>query len=892
MARKQKAKDAPKAESYQHPTAESLLRPEVGTQAQFRKKKPPASYRYDSSLDPAMSWDEGHAAREEGEALIRQILEAKKLENAKAAASKLQAMSSPFLKWAGKAERNEFQVPTLPLFIHERLSTRAIIETLKGHKKSAEQMALFADPQHSIADQVLRAYEHRDKWVNRMILGDSLIVMNSLLHYEGMGGQVQMIYMDPPYGVKFGSNFQPFVRKRDVKHNDDDDMTYEPEMVQAYRDTWELGLHSWLAYLRDRLSLAQRLLTNSGSIFLQINDENVHHAREVMDEIFGKENFVSQISFQTTSGFETSTIATLGDYLLWYAKEKSQLKVRKQYQEQLPTLGEGNARWVLLPDGTYRGVTAQERRGETALPEGASLYSPDNILSQGASKGRQPFNFDGKTYEPGANNHWKANYPDGMQRLADAGRIHIAQNSIRYRRFHTDFSYQEIGNIWVDTITGSFTADKIYVVQTNLKVAERCLLMTTDPGDLVLDPTCGSGTTAYVAEQWGRRWITTDVSRVPLALARQRLLTATFDYYELRDDSMGPAAGFVYKRRQNKKGEEVGGIVPHIQLQNIANNEPPQEEVLVDRPEVVRNITRVSGPFVVEATIPTPMDWYQDEKKPLDLREEPGTYEDRMQEVLRKVKTIHLPGNRKVVFKNVRAPAKTLSLSAEALVNGEESGGDELKGKPVAFVFGPENGATSETLVFEAGREAYGKGYAHLFVIGFGIEPNARILVEKCSEVVGIPATYVEAARDLMMGDLLKNLRSSQVFSVCGLPDVEIMKADQGKFQVKLRGVDVFDPITMRSDSRSGEDAPAWFLDTDYNGLVFHVCQAFFPRTGAWENLKKALRADYTTEVWDHLAGTVSAPFEAGESGRIAVKVIDDRGNELLVVKDLREVSK
>jgi len=379
------------------------------------------------------------------------------------------------------------------------------------------------------------------------------------------------------------------------------------------------------------------------------------------------------------------------------------------------------------------------------------------------------------------------------------------------------------------------------------------------------------------------------VSRVPLALARQRLLTATYDYYELKDEEMGPAGGFVYKRKQNQKGEEVGGIVPHITLKSIANNEPPQEEVLVDRPEVARNITRVSGPFVVEATIPTPMGWEQEDTKALGVGEEQGAFEDRMQEVLRKVKTIRLPGNRKVVFKNVRVPAKTLSLSAEAMVNGEESGGDELQGKPVAFVFGPENGSVSELLVFEAAREAFGKGYAYLFVIGFGIEPNARILVDKCREVVGIPAAYVEAARDLMMGDLLKNLRSSQVFSVCGLPDVEVLKTEEGKFQVKLLGVDVFDPITVQSDSRSGDDVPAWFLDTDYNGRVFHVCQAFFPRTGAWENLKKALRADYNVEVWDHLAGTVSAPFEGGDSGRIAVKVIDDRGNELLVVKDLSE---
>src|SRR5205085_298781 len=309
------------AQNYRHPESESLMRPEVGTQAQFKKKLPPLRYRYDDSLSPALEWDGQSPARERGEALIRQVLESESLEQAKAAASKLKAMSKPFLNWAGKAERLSFDVPTLPLFIHERLSTTAILETLKGHKrdKQTDMFELFGDPQHSIADQVLRAYEHKDKWVNRMILGDSLVVMNSLLHYESLGGQVQMIYVDPPYGVKFGSNFQPFVRKRDVSHNDDEDMTREPEMVQAYRDTWELGLHSYLTYLRDRLLLARELLTASGSIFVQISDENLHHVHELLDEVFGPENCNAVICFAKTSGLEsTSRVASRVDYLLWY----------------------------------------------------------------------------------------------------------------------------------------------------------------------------------------------------------------------------------------------------------------------------------------------------------------------------------------------------------------------------------------------------------------------------------------------------------------------------------------------------------------------------------------------------------------------------------------------
>jgi len=893
MARKKKTPNPPRTESYRHPTAESLLRPDVGTQAQFRKKKPHANYRYDSSLDPAMSWDEGNEAREEGESLIRQILEAESLEGAKAAAGKLKAMSAPFLNWSGKAERSEFDVPTLPLFVHERLSTSAIIDTLRGHKKGAEQLALFADPQHSITDQVLKAYEFPDEWVNRMILGDSMVVMNSLLNYEGMAGQVQMIYMDPPYGVKFGSNFQPFVRKRDVKHGDDDHMTYEPEMVQAYRDTWELGLHSYLTYMRDRLMLSKQLLAPTGSIFVQISDENMHHVREVMDGVFGHENFSGIICFFKTSSQSTDRIPSIVDYILVYSKDIQRQKLRQLLGLKQP--GERGAKqytYLFSCDlKQMRRMTLDEIEGKAPLPEGWRVGRLGPTTSQGYQEGRSgAYTLDGKVFKPSPNRHWSYNPEPGaeMDKLSESGRLRRSGKGLAIVLLLDDNPTTDLDNIWLDTGTGSFTEDQIYVVQTSEKAIQRCLLMTTDPGDLVLDPTCGSGTTAYVAEQWGRRWITTDVSRVPLALARQRLLTATYKYYELRDESRGPASGFVYKRKQNKRGEEIGGIVPHITLKSIANNEPPAEEVLVDRPEMLRNITRVTGPFVVEATIPTPMDWEQEDTMPLEIKEDQAAFGDRMLEVLRKIKTLRLPGNRKVVLKNVRLPAKTLSLSAEAIANGE-GGSDEMSGNPVAFVFGPENGAVSENLVFEAAREAHGKDYAHLFVLGFGIEPNARMLVEKCNDVMGIPATYVEATRDLMMGDLLKNMRSSQVFSVCGLPEVDINKDEDGKYQVKLLGIDVFDPVTMTSDSRPGDDVPAWFLDTDYNGKVFHVCQAFFPRTSAWDNLKKAIKTDYSSEVWDHLAGAESAPFEGGEHGRVAVKVIDDRGNELMVVKDLKE---
>jgi adenine-specific DNA-methyltransferase len=924
MAKPKGSAKSPHAENYKHPEAKSLMRPDVGTQAQFRKKKPPKSYRYDSSLSPALDWDSQNPAREQGEALIGRILEAEKLEDAKASAAKLKALSKPFLNWAGKAERFSFDVPTLPLFVHERLSTKAIVETLGGHKLDKQQtmFELFGDPQHSITDQILRAYEYQDNWVNRMILGDSLVVMNSLLHYEALGGQVQMIYMDPPYGVKFGSNFQPFVRRRDVSHNDDEDMTREPEMVQAYRDTWELGLHSYLTYLRDRLLLSRDLLAPSGSIFVQISDENFHHVREIMDEVFGADNFEGVVPFLTTSSQTAEDLGSVADYLLWYAKDRDQVRYHQLYVPKDPrATGGWGFNYVEEEDGTRRPLSAEERKGEVPPPSGGRLYQLDNLTSQGTTpSGTVNFSFKGKTYHPGPRSHWKTTI-EGMQALAEAGRIEESSNQIRYVRFFDDFAVQPLANLWTDTTQAGFVDPKLYVVQTVAKVIQRCLLMTTDPGDLILDPTCGSGTTAYVAEQWGRRWITIDTSRVPLALARQRLLTATFAWFELKDDKRGPSAGFVYRRKQNKKGEEVGGIVPHITLKSIANNEPPAEEVLVDRPEGLNGITRVTGPFCVEATIPTPVDWEGDgqEDSGLAASETYGSFVDRMLEVLRKSPVLRLEGNKTVTFKNVRPPAKTLSLSAEALTlplsppgRGKGEGTSDGTEKPVAFVFGPENGAVSEKLVYEAAREAHAKSYTHLFVIGFAIQPNARTLVDNCTEAVGVPATYVQATPDLLMGDLLKNMRSSQIFSVCGMPEVKVHrlkttppprpspargegegdKRKGEKYQVELLGLDVFDPIGMDVEHRDGNDVPAWFLDTDYNDLCFHVSQAFFPRTGAWENLRKALKGQYEESVWEHLSGTMSAPFEAGENGQIAVKVIDDRGNELLVVKKLKGTPK
>ena len=892
------------AENYRHYEATSPMRPEIGTQPQFRKKKPPATYRYDSSLSPALNWDGQNPAREVAEWLLRLISETAALPaphvfdpprelrtpdgtvlaavgSLQEAIEQLRRLGRPFLDWAGRAERLSFDVPTLPLFIHERLSTKAIIETLTGHKRDKQQsmFELFGDPQHPITDQTLRAYEYPDKWVNRLVLGDSLVVMNSLLHYEGLGGQVQMIYMDPPYGVKFGSNFQPFVRRRTVSHNDDADMTREPEMVKAYRDTWEMGLHSYLTYMRDRLLLSRELLGPTGSIFVQISDENLHHVRELMDEIFGAEHFCGVISFRTTSSQTDELVASVADYLLWYARDRDRVKFRRLFRPRASN--EGMYEWAEMPDGS---VESLGNRTRDDLPHGARIFARDNLTSA-KPPGSFPVAFNGRTFTPGRG-FWKTGR-EGLQRLAEVGRLVSHGDHLYYKRYSLDFPFVALNNIWSDTQAGGTFAGretKIYAVQTPTKVTLRCVLMTTDPGDLVLDPTCGSGTTAYVAEQWGRRWITADTSRVPLTLARQRLLTATFPYYRLKDDPRGPAGGFIYERKQNRKGEDVGGIVSHLTLKTIANNETTPEEILIDRPEVDDRFVRVTGPFTVEATIPTPLDWEGSGVPDSGHAEGYASSVDRMLEVLRRSPMLHVGGGKSVTLRNVRPPAKTLSLSAEAVeVNGGE--------RPVAFIFGPENSGLTQLGVHEALKEASLKGYAHLYAIGFAIQPSARLLIERSAEMGLPPASYVQATPDLMMGDLLKTMRSSQIFSVCGLPDVEVHRLQDTRHAIKLAKLNLFDPATMTASHMAAEDVPAWFLDTDYNGLCFHVCQAFFPRTGAWDDIRRALRAEYDDTVWDHLAGTVSAPFEAGEHKQVAVKVIDDRGNELLVVKSLRDTT-
>jgi adenine-specific DNA-methyltransferase len=889
----------PSADVYRH-SQTAVQRPDVGVQEQFSARKPPKNYRYDSSLDPTLSWDESRD-RELAEWVLGLIAAAAgkgdeavfaspqvwngggvRIESTASAIDLLKRLSKPFLNWAGKAERHQISVPTVPLFVHERHSTKAILEGIRNRKAKGTTLDLFGDAQLDIGDR-LEAYEHQGPWQNRMILGDSLQVMNSMLEFEGLGGQVQMIYIDPPYGVKFGSNFQPFVRKRDVKDGADTDLTREPEMVKAYRDTWELGLHSYLTYLRDRLFLAKELLHTTGSTFVQISEENIHHVKELLDEVFGAENARAVICFKKTAGLGTQGLASVADYILWYAKDIRQMRERTLYQKQ-DFSEDPNYVWVMNSKGEKRRL-APEEVPESLSANNERLFRHQIFLAAGRTESCIfGLEVNGETFWPTAGRSWSTNEV-GAKKLLARGRITKNGNTINYVRFAEDFGYQPLSNFWPDGASG-VGMQKLYVVQTNVKIIQRCMLMATDPGDLVFDPTCGSGTTAYVAEQWGRRWITCDTSRVPLALARQRLLTSTFTYYQLKEPKLGPAGGFVYQRRQNKAGGEVGGLVPHVTLRSVANDEQPAMEVLVDRPEELGGTTRVSGPFVVEATIAPSQSLEYSDRQMSAPNGDLSSHIERMTQVLRQSKTLRLPGNDSLTLEGIHRLSDVEYLHAEAL---------QPDGKQrIAIVFGPEDGAISSDLVFNAASEALYLKYPQLYFFGFAIQAKAREMLEDRKKL-RIPCSYVAVTPDVAMSDLLKTSRASEIFSVTGLPDFKVVatskKNDAGDvlYHATLAGLDIFDPSTLKEESIEGENVPAWMLDSDYDGLSFHATQVFFPKTSAWDNLQRSLKATFDESVWAHLAGTTSEPFALGARKRVAVKVIDERGNELMRVLELKK---
>ena len=785
----------------------------------------------------------------------------------------------PALQWAGKEEGNEIRVQTSSIHVHESIKPHKIIKSVQtiGDDTVPDQIDLFESPIDRMKrrSEAIEFYKHGVNWTNRMIAGDSKVIMNSLLEKEGMAGQVQMFYFDPPYGIKYGSNFQPFVNKRDVKDKSDEDLSQEPEMIKAFRDTWELGIHSYLTYLRDRLLLAKDLLHESGSVFVQISDENVHHVREICDEIFGPENFVSQVFLKKTTGAgapaDLVTPAAVGDYIVWYAKSISNIKYHRLFSMKNVAY-DPKYRNLVLQDGSKMSISEYNEKYHTEvllnrLPQGVRAYRLDNLTSQsGGENARFPVNFQGKEFRI-TKGSWKTNV-DGMNRLIEKNRVMQEGNSLAYVRFFDDFPYVAINNLWEDIGGIQSRADpKVYCVQTATEVIKRCMLMTTDPGDLVLDITCGSGTTAYVAEQWGRRWVTCDTSRVALALAKKRLMTATFDYYKLAHSEQGVASGFVYK------------TVPHITLKSIAQNEIPESETLYDQPEIEKNKIRITGPFTVEA-LPAPV------VKPIDelavVEEDHTAKFSNWMEQLKVTGILGRNGNR-IEFSSVEAAQGTTFIQAYA-----ETKGDAPMKAVVAFC--PETKVMDGRLVYNAIDEAMSMMPRPKLVIcaAFQFGPNVGNIIESVKDP-DMTILKVQMNTDLMTEDLKKNKSSDQSFWLVGQPDVELIhdKRTKDRYKVKVNGFDYYDVKSGEIKSGKATNIAMWMLDTDYDGMCVEPKQVFFPMDGkaeGWNKLAKTLKAEIDPELIEAYQGTESLEFKVQPNSQIAVKIIDDRGIESLKV--------
>lgn len=809
----------------------------------------------------------------------------------------------PQLVWKGKDEqdRKPLEVPAVPIYIQEKIHPQAIIEEVKAQAKEDKpdaQVDLFSDFNGIKFEDMVDFYHHEQNWSNRMILGDSLLVMTSLAEKEGLKGKVQMFYFDPPYGINFGSNWQVSTRKRDVKDGKAEDATRQPEQIRAFRDTWKLGIHSYLSYLRDRLILARELLTESGSIFVQMGDENVHLVRSIMDEVFGSDNFCGHIAYQKAPYATSNLLPPVFDILLWYAKKIDNVKYRQLYKERVQE--------DII--STYR------YKENSATSNYHSCYQSVSLISPGPSSTPQRFDFGGKVYEPPANSHWKTTL-EGLYKTSLANRIFSTQNSLRYKSYPEDFPVSIRHNIWTDTITGSFTDEKVYIVQTTPKVIERCLLMTTDPGDLIVDPTCGSATTAFVAEQWGRRWITCDTSRVSLTLARTRLMSARFPYYILSDSPEGinketEITGKVppnYKTEWDIKKGFVYKKVPHVTLKSIANNPDIKEgmsreqidaaiakhadtEILYDQPYEENKKIRVTGPFTVESlsphrTISVEKKVAHAEGKEFDGMSVKvygaGQFE---QTILDYLKRSGIKGT----TKQDKITLETLEPYAGLWIHAEGTFQEAGKSKRMAVCIGPEYGTVGSELIKEAAKEAVkGVGFDILAVCGFAFDP---LVYEEAKRYGKLIILMVRMNPDLSMGEeLLKKTGAGNLFMVFGEPDIKIDKLKDGKMQVEIKGLDIYDPTTGEIRNNKTDDIACWFIDTNYNGESFFVRHAYF--TGAdepYEKLKRSLRAEIDESAWASIYSTISRPFDKPKTKKIAIKVINHYGDEVMRVYEIK----
>lgn len=775
----------------------------------------------------------------------------------------------PQLVWAGKKEGQTFNVDTVSLHVHERVDPLTIIENVKKKEEDA-QLQLFHYFETAGSNlpikQAIEFYKHSQNWSNRLIAGDSLIVMNSLLEKEGMAGKVQMIYIDPPYGIKYGSNFQPFVNNRDVKDGKDEDLSQEPEMIKAFRDTWELGIHSYLSYLRDRLKLARELLTESGSCFVQISDENLHHVREIMDEVFGPDNFVSLISFSKTKALSSTLLPRENDYLIWYARDIKNIKYKQIFKIKDPIKSGFNN---VYENGALRPITTQEMNNIDSIQDKLALTGD---LTKPGPGSKYDFTYKKKIYTPGR--RWWGCPIESMEKLAEKGRIITRGESIYFLRFFNDFPYESLSNIWTDTIS-SFL-QRTYVVQTNPLVIQRCILMTTDPSDLVLDPTCGGGTTAFVAEQWGRRWVTCDTSRVAITLAKQKLMTSIFDYYKLAHPQEGISSGFDYLKAK------------HLTLATIANGEPPKEEIMYDEPLIDKNRKRVSGPFTIEAVPSQRVTSFEEVEKTI---QEPDVSIARSGETIKQndwidemlATGIRGKGGQKIEFTRIETVGGTRWVQAEA---------ETKDGQKAVISFGPQYAPLEQRQVELAIDEAQTLVPKPKIIIfaSFQFDPEAAKDIDEL-KWPGVTILKVQMNTDLLTNDLKKKRSSSESFWLMGQPDIEIKK-DGGKYIVQVNGFDYYNTKTGEIESGDASKIAMWELDTDYDGRSLYPRQVFFPMAGGdggWEKLAKNIKAVIDEDLIEKYKGNVSIPFKLGKNKQIAVKIIDDRGIESLKIIKVTE---
>jgi adenine-specific DNA-methyltransferase len=797
----------------------------------------------------------------------------------------------PELFWLhkyGNDDRDDLlRVDIRSLYRHEHIAPETLIKNLyKITETQSSQMDLFSVNElfgnaleKDEIEKVSEYYHHQDGWTNRLIQGDSHLVMASLLEREGMAGQVQTIFFDPPYGIKYGSNWQIKLNNRDVKDGNDEALAGEPEVIKAFRDTWELGIHSYLTYLRDRLLIAKELMTESGSCFVQISDENVHLVRSLMDEIFGSGNFISDIIFVRGVAGLGATLSNVNDHILWYAKDKEKIKYRTLFNDRPQKTIDSAYNNIEEKDGAIRRITKEELNGEKEII-GKRFKSSAIVARDSSATGSFDFEYEGKIYKLPPNSHWKTS-KIGLERLAKAKRLAAYGSTLTYKMYADDFPYVPLSNIWDDVFESTFAVERFYVVQTQVKVIQRCLLMTTDPGDLVLDPTCGSGTTAYVSEQWGRRWITIDTSRIAINIAKKRLMTAVLPYYKLHDEDLRDVRlGFLYKE------------VPHITLRNIANDEPPETEIFYDQPEQDKKLLRVSGPFTVETLQNFEPISPEDLDDEVRVNEQEGAFEEVIKQHLLSAGIKNGRKDEMVVFRSVELLSHSYLHAEGFYMNG-------VGEKKAYFHIGPKFGTVSKTAVNEAVKECRQRGDAGwLIILGFSFESDIEGSTQTMS-MGKFEVTKVRIHDDLLQEGLKKKpAKSAASFVTIGEPDIDLIKNGK-EVQVEIQGLDIYDPIKDEVKARNVHEIAYWMVDEDYDGSNFVVKQVFFcggdksefdkwkkgldnlAKDSTKKKVEKTLKIEIDDEAFDRLYGHISHPIEVKKKGqKIAVRIISQFGEE------------